>query len=207
MELLIKKIKLKFLFILLSAFVFGQDSNTLINAYNQSLSLEAAYKYQEAINLMQSQYDSKNYEITIRLAWLNYLNGDFATSINQYKTAIELKPQAIEPRIGIIYPYTFMQNTEAIILEYKEILKLDPNNTSVLYKLGTIYYNRLQFNEALIYFDKILKLFPSDYNTLLMSGWTNLKLGNKQEALKQFNNVLMISFNDSSAIEGLSLLK
>jgi tetratricopeptide (TPR) repeat protein len=207
MELLIKKIKLKFLFILLSAFVFGQDSNTLINAYNQSLSLEAGYKYQEAINLMQSQYDSKNYEITIRLAWLNYLNGDFATSINQYKTAIELKPQAIEPRIGIIYPYTFMQNTEAIIIEYKEILKLDPNNTSVLYKLGTIYYNRLQFNEALIYFDKILKLFPSDYNTLLMSGWTNLKLGNKQEALKQFNNVLMISYNDSSALEGLSLLK
>lgn len=207
MELLIKKIKLNFLFILLSVFVFGQDSNTLINAYNQSLSLEAGYKYQEAINLMQSQYDSKNYEITIRLAWLNYLNGDFATSINQYKTAIELKPQAIEPRIGIIYPYTFMQNTEAIIIEYKEILKLDPNNTSVLYKLGTIYYNRLQFNEALIYFDKILKLFPSDYNTLLMSGWTNLKLGNKQEALKQFNNVLMISYNDSSALEGLSLLK
>jgi tetratricopeptide (TPR) repeat protein len=207
MELLIKKIKLNFLFILLSVFVFGQDSNTLINAYNQSLSLEAAYKYQEAINLMQSQYDAKNYEITIRLAWLNYLNGDFATSINQYKTAIELKPQAIEPRIGIIYPYAFMQNTEAIILEYKEILKLDPNNTSVLYKLGTIYYNRLQFNEALIYFDKILKLFPSDYNTLLMSGWTNLKLGNKQEALKQFNNVLMISYNDSSALEGLSSLK
>ena len=207
MELLIKKIKLSCLVIMFSANIFAQDTSALINAYNESLKLETAYNYEEAIKLLQGQYNPKSYEVNIRLAWLNYLNGDFATSIKQYKTAIELKPQAIDARLGIIYPYSYMQNTEAVINEYKEILKIDPNNTSVLYKLGYIYYNRIQYSEALVLFEKILSLFPLDYNTLLMCGWTNLKIGQKEEAKKLFNNVLMISYNDASAIEGLNSIK
>jgi len=40
-----------------------------------------------------------------------------------------------------------------------------------------------------------------------MFAWTNLKLGKTREAQVLFNKVLMLSPDDKSALEGLSLIK
>ena len=51
-----------------------------------------------------------------------------------------------------------------------------------MYYLGTIYYNRLQFDKAILYFKQIVDLYPFDFDGLIMYAWTKLKLGNKKEA-------------------------
>ena len=73
-----------------------------------------------------------------------------------------------------------------------------------MYYLGTIYYNRLQFDKAVIHFKQIVDLYPFDYDGLLMYAWTNLKLGNKKEAKNLFQKVLLNKPNDTSALEGLA---
>lgn len=202
-----KAIQLIVIIILTLNFSKAQDLSALQKAFNESYTSEYNLKYSEAIDLLKPFLNDKSYEVNVRLAWLNYLNGDFATSIKQYSNAIKFKPNAIEPKLGIVYPYSYMQNWEAVIAQYIEVLKLDPQNTSVCYKLGSIYYNRLQYTEALPYFEKALNLYPMDYNTMIITAWTYLKLGKNTEAKDLFNTVLMVSANDASAIEGLSYIK
>ena len=185
----------------------AQANKALSNAFKQSYDYEAVKNYEAATNTINSMYSETSYEINIRLGWLNYLSGKFKESVMYYQKAIELMPAATEPKWGIIYPFTKLENWTEIEKNYISILKIDPKNTTANYNLGLIYYYRKDYISAKKYFDISLNLFPFNYNNLLMSAWANYFLGNKNEASVLFNKTLLCSPNDKSALEGLSLIK
>ena len=187
--------------------VNAQANKALSNAFKQSYDYEAVKNYEAATNTINSMYSETSYEINIRLGWLNYLSGKFKESVMYYQKAIELMPAATEPKWGIIYPFTKLENWTEIEKNYISILKIDPKNTTANYNLGLIYYYRKDYISAKKYFDVSLNRFPFNYNNLLMSAWANYFLGNKNEASVLFNKTLLCSPNDKSALEGLSLIK
>ena len=187
--------------------VNAQANKALSNAFKQSYDYEAVKNYEAATNTINSMYSETSYEINIRLGWLNYLTGKFKESVMYYQKAIELMPAATEPKWGIIYPFTKLENWTEVEKNYISILKIDPKNTTANYNLGLIYYYRKDYISAKKYFDVSLNLFPFNYNNLLMSAWANYFLGNKNEASVLFNKTLLCSPNDKSALEGLSLIK
>jgi tetratricopeptide (TPR) repeat protein len=87
------------------------------------------------------------------------------------------------------------------------ILSIDPYNSSVNYKLGLIYYYKPDYATAYKYFEKVVNMYPFDYYSSLMFAWTSYQLGKTREAEVLFNKVLLISPDDKSAFEGLSILK
>ncbi|MCX6296161.1 MAG: tetratricopeptide repeat protein [Bacteroidetes bacterium] len=194
------------LIIFASLNVHGQDK-TLMNAFSQSYSYEAAQKYDAAITELNTVYSPASYEINIRLGWLNYLAGKHKESVGFYQKAIALMPAAEEPLWAIINTLTKLESWNDIEKNYLAILKLDPKNASANYNLGSIYYYRKDYVNAKKYFDVSLNLYPFGYNNMLMSAWTNYFLGNKNEAITLFNKTLLYSPNDKSALEGLSLIK
>jgi len=70
-----------------------------------------------------------------------------------------------------------------------------------------VYYNNQDYNNASKYFEKVVNLFPFDYDGLIMLAWCRLKQQNYREARIFFQKALMRKPGDSSAIEGLKLLK
>lgn len=76
-----------------------------------------------------------------------------------------------------------------------------------LYRLGMVHYNRKEWLQAIRHFQKVVDLYPFDYDGLLMLAWTNLQLGKTREAKVLFNKVLLYSPGDKSALEGLELLR
>ena len=116
-------------------------------------------------------------------------------------------PAATEPKWAIINAYTIQENWVEIEKTYLAILKLDAKNATANYNLGLIYYYRKDYVSAKKYFDVALNLYPFGYNNMLMSAWTNYFLGNKNDASVLFNKTLLYSPNDSSALEGLALIK
>jgi tetratricopeptide (TPR) repeat protein len=86
-------------------------------------------------------------------------------------------------------------------------IKINPYNTTVLYRVGLIYYGKEQYSQAYGYFEKVVNLYPFSYDGLLMFAWTNFKLGKNREAKVLFNKVLLLSPEDASAKEGLGLIK
>ena len=94
-----------------------------------------------------------------------------------------------------------------MIRHYEKILEISPNYSIVLHRLGLIYYGREDFSTAERYFEKVVNLFPFDYDGLIMLAWTKLRLNKVREAKVLFYKALLNTPSGSSAAEGLELLK
>jgi tetratricopeptide (TPR) repeat protein len=191
----------------ISSVVMAQDTKKVQDAFQQSYTLEAKYNYKSAISILKSVYTDKSYELNLRLGWLSYLDSNQTASLSYYQKAIDLMPNAIEPKFGIVYPLSVLGKWDEVIKQYDFILKLDPNQTTANYRLGLIYYNRGQFEKAKTYLDKFLGLYPFDYDAVMMSAWVNLMLNKNAEAKTLFNRALLISPGDKLALEGISMVK
>ena len=204
---ILKKI-LTGIILVLSINVYGQNgTQAVIEAFSKSYELERQGKYNEAIDALQQVYDQDSYEINVRLGWLSYEAGLFQQSISYYNRAIDLMPYSIEAKFGIIYPLNALGRTTQIIGQYKEILKIAPNNYYALLYLGDIYYAQGQYTQAYPLFEKLVNQYPFDYSSVVMLAWTNYRLKKFNKAKVLFNKALMIRPGDKSAKEGLSLLK
>ena len=64
-----------------------------------------------------------------------------------------------------------------------------------------------RFQKPYPYFKKDVDLYPFTYDYLLMYAWTSFQLGKSREAKVLFNKVLMLSPEDTSALEGLGLIE
>ncbi|MEW5846460.1 MAG: tetratricopeptide repeat protein [Bacteroidota bacterium] len=194
-------------FTLISLNLAAQDFVKLSAAFSESYAKEKEGKYADAANTLKALYDEKSYEINLRLGWLTYLQGQFSESVGYYSKAIELMPYAIEPRLGIVLPTSAMGNWGSVVEQYNKILSIDPNNTLVLYRMGMISYENKDYQKAYTYFQKVVNLYPFDYYSVLMLGWTNYQLGKTKEAKILFQKALLYDPSSASAKEGLSLIK
>jgi len=106
----------------------------------------------------------------------SYQQGLFSESVDYYNKAIILKPLSIEAKFGYVYPSSAAGNWNHTIKQYGDILEICPNNSVANHRPGLIYYERQEYSEAYKYFEKVVNLFPFDYDGLIMFGWTNYKL-------------------------------
>lgn len=188
--------------------VHAQNDNEKIQAaFTKSYELENGGDYTNASKALKEVYDENSYEINIRLGWLSYQSGFFTESAAYYEKAIVLKPLSIEARLGYAYPASAMGNWNFVINKYEEILEIDPSNSLVLYRMGSIYYGKENYANAIKYYEKAANFYPFDYDITIMYAWTNYQLGKLREARVLFQKALMITPGDKSALEGLGLIQ
>jgi len=204
MEFLTKKTEMMILLLLFTMGVTAQvdPSQIFANSYRY----ESSGDYEKAIGELNS-LNGYDYHKSLRLGWLCYLSKDYEASKKFYSRAAEIEPQAVEALLGLCYPLEAQKNSDELEKVYKQILTLDKMNSKVNYALGNIYYYRKDFQQAELYFEKVQRMYPFDYYSTLLSGWTKYFLGKKNEAKRLFNIVLIIAPGDQSAKDGLNLLK
>ncbi len=185
----------------------AQDFKTTKDAFQNSYIQEATGEVVAAINSLKSVYDEKSYELNLRLGWLSYQAGNFTESVAYYNKAIDLMPYAVEPRFGVVYPGAAMGNWNMVMSQYGKILEITPNNSIAMHRIGLIYYGKEDYETARQYFEKVVNLFPFDYDALTMLAWAHFKLKNYREAKVLFQKALLNTPGGSSALEGLELLK
>ncbi len=195
------------LVLMISFLLHFSFAQTLEAAFSKSYTLEQQQKFGEAIAALKSFYDENNYELNLRLGYLENNAQQYTEAEKYYAKAVTLKPVSIEAKLGYVMPLSALGNWNKVGEVYDEILKIDPQNTYVNYRRGTMFYYNKDYKAALPYFEKVVNLYPFDYDGLLMLAWTNLLLGKNTEAKYFFNKVLLRSPNDASAKEGLSKVK
>jgi tetratricopeptide (TPR) repeat protein len=183
------------------------NTKAIEDAFETSYSMQDKANYTGAISVLKAVYDENSYEINVRLGWLNYLGGFFTESAAYYQKAMKLKPYAIEAKFGFVYPAAALGNWDQVIAQYNDILKIDPQNSIANYRMGSIYYGKLDYSTAEKYLEKVVNLYPFDYDSSILYAWTNLKLGKNREAQVLFHKVLMMRPKDTSALEGMGLIK
>lgn len=185
----------------------AQYSEKVLKTFEQSYALEKANDFRKSVKILKDIYIADSYEFNLRLGWLQYNAGLFDESKEYYQKAITLMPYSEEAKFGLVLPLAARGEWEEVAKLYSHILTNNPGNTSALYNLGLIHYNRKEWTQAVKHFQKLVDLYPFAYDGLLMLAWTNLQLGKTREAKVLFNKVLLFSPDDSSALEGLELIK
>ncbi len=185
----------------------AQYGENVLKAFESSYAAEKSGDYKKAVSLLKNSYQENSYEYNLRLGWLTYKSGLFDDSKKYYRKALEILPYSEEARHGLILPLTARGEWNEVIAVYEQILVNNPGSTVTLYRLGMVHYNRKEWSRAIKHFQKVVDLYPFDYDGLLMLAWTNLQLGKSREAKILFNKVLLFSPGDKSALEGLGLLR
>jgi tetratricopeptide (TPR) repeat protein len=186
---------------------WAQDYQAWQSVFEQSYEYEKNKQYSKALEVLNDQYTADSYDFNIRCGWLYYLMGDYPNSKKYYKNASEILPYSHEAKFGYVLPLSGLGEWDEIIRIYQEMLKLDPKNTVVNYRLGAIYYERKDYQKSYNYLEEVINLYPNDYDSNLLFAWTNLQMGKLKESKILFNKVLLIKPDDESAKEGLKLIQ
>ena len=162
-------------------------------AFKKSYESEYNLKYAKAIEELVPVYDAKSYELNLRLGWLNYLNIKHVSSVDYYKKCIQLAPKSIEAKLGLIYPLASLERWEEVIVQYIDILKLDPTNMTANFQLALIYYNRKEYSKALPYITTYIESYPFNFDGVNLMGWIHYASGKKELAKTYFQKALLIN--------------
>jgi len=194
-------------FALLGLAVFevkAQSNSALQKAFQNSYNEESKKNYAEAISYIMPFYAEGNYETNLRIGWLYYLAKNYTASQSYYIRAVNIRPNSIEAKFGLIKPLSLLSNWDKVNEQYNNILKIDPQNTQANYWLGVIIYNKKQYATAAKYFARVVGAYPFDYDGNHMLGWALLFSGRKAEAKGCFERALLIKPGDTSSTDGLN---
>jgi tetratricopeptide (TPR) repeat protein len=85
---------------------------------------------------------------------------------------------------------------------FTEALKIEPNNTYILSRIGAALFDSGHVDESIAYFDKALSIQPNDIRALVTMGRAQGLVGNYSEAIFYFDRSLKIYQNNSQALYG-----
>ena len=182
------------------------QTDAIYNAFKKSYEQEAI-SYKDAIATMKTVFDEKSYEINLRLGWLNYALGQNDEAAKYYFKAMTLMPYSLEAKFGYINVNIALTKWDVVETQYKEVLKISPQQTVANYYLGLIYYNKKDYTNAEKYFSQNVNLYPFDYDSVIMLAWTNYFQGKTREAKVLFQKALLNRPDDKSASDGLKMIK
>jgi tetratricopeptide (TPR) repeat protein len=158
-------------------------------AFSKSYSFEYETQYAKAITALTDLH-LDSYQINLRLGWLYYLSKDYVKSEQYYRKAVATEPSSIEARFGLVLPLSTVGNWNSVLAVYLEIIKLDLNNSTANYRIASIYYARKDYANAKTYVAKVLKLYPFDYDSNLLSGKILMAQAKNADAKKYFTKAL-----------------
>jgi tetratricopeptide (TPR) repeat protein len=96
-------------------------------------------------------------------------NDEFEKAIRQYKKAVTLKTDYLQPYILLGDAFSQIDKFDDAIENYNYGLLLDSENTEILNKLGNAHVNKGEINQAISYYNKALEINPDSamtYNNL-----------------------------------------
>lgn len=192
---------------MLSVCANAQNEAAMPKAFSDSYTQEYYKKYSDAIATISNVNSDDNYETNLRLGWLNYLNKNYTASQTHYQKAVSLKPYSVEAKLGLVKPLSSLESWDKVLEQYDDILKIDAQNYTANYWAGVIQYNRKKYEAAIKLFEKLVNLYPFDYDANHMLAWSYLNNGRNNDAKVLFNKALLIKPADTSCLAGLVKIK
>lgn len=198
--------------IVLLFFVVKLNSKTAdekVKSFNESIKHETNGNLDKAIESLKAIYPSNkdNYLINIRLGWLYYQKKDYPKSKEYYSQAVSLNPKSIEAKFGLTLPLSVNNEWEKIKELYLDVLKINAMDYTANLRLGQIYLQNSDYNNAKKHLEIAYNSYPSYYEPNLSLGWTYYYLGIKDKAKMLLTQALMLNEGDQLAEEGLKLLR
>jgi len=174
-------------------------------SYYKSYNYEKSGNYDDAIKSLQLVYRkySSAYGVNNRLGYLYRLNQQFKNAESHYKQAITALPDALTPKLGLMYVYLQSKNyNEANKIGY-QILSVDYYNYYGNLRLAYILRQTESLDLAEKILIKMLIRYPSDTLYLTELGLLILKQNNIERSSSIMREVLIL---DPENVDAKSVL-
>ena len=157
-----------------SAYTLGRTYLELENEKN------AIPQYQRAIALEPSR-NVWMYELGL----IYYSQDDYKNALKYFNMAGDAgynKTNDFYENVGFAQLYT--GDTQNGMKTLSEVLNRKPNNKELLNNIANAMYETKRYDDALLYFQKLLELNPKDASSLFMAGMVFQKKGEKEKGQK-----------------------
>jgi tetratricopeptide (TPR) repeat protein len=169
--------------------------------YKDMADTAAAVRYfQAAIERDPNDYDSHLFIARIFDAMHNKL------AIEYFNAALRIKPNGLDALFGRAVLYQRNKLYKAALKDYRKIITADPSNYSSYYNVGYINFETAKFEEALRHFKICVQMKNDFIDAYYMRGLCYEALGNKKDAILNYQFVVDNIPENSLAKEGLQRL-
>ena len=86
-------------------------------------------------------------------------------------------------------------------------LKDNPNNASLLYQIGNLYYDAQQYPDAVKYYQDALRINPKETNVRTDLGTAYHLMGQPDQAIKEYDEVLKVDSKHANALFNEGMVK
>lgn len=166
---------------------------------------EKLQNYQEAIQALKAVYlkDKSSYWLNLKLGWLFFLSGHYANSSFHYEEALTLKHESLEPLLGLMLVSLTQENYERVEQVGYRLLKQDFNNYYGNLRLAQALRWQHKVSAGLSVVDKMLILYPSDIEFLLIKAQLKQQEKKTSEARELYQQVLEVEPSNDIASQAL----
>ena len=132
--------------------------------------------------------------------------GRLPEAVNQFNTALEIKPDYADAHYNLGSALARMGRLEAGIHHFGETLRLEPNNLKALNNMGVALVRQGRHKKAASYFETALKRHPQDAELHYNLGYAMKNSGNSDAAIRHFKRALALNPQHAGAHNNLGLV-
>lgn len=158
------KNKAPIVFLFFSALVWSGALIAAADPWTESYRLESLAQYDSAAKTMNQiiDKDGNNDFAVSRRAWLNYLRGAHNDAIRDYQRALEINPQSMDARLGLLLPLIAQQRWREVSSNANIVLKESPWNYYAHVRLMIAEEGEKKWQTLAAHALQLSKRYPSD---------------------------------------------
>lgn len=164
------------------------------SAYHTSIHYENLEKFDAAIKTLSPVYKTypKGYTVNLRLGWLSYRMGRYKNSLKHYEQAVQIGPDAIEAKLGLLLPMLVQERFQEAEQICYQILHIDYYN--YVGNMDLIYALRGQDKTELArkVVEKMLVRYPANVGLLTQLAQLYQEQDQAEQALRTFRDVSIL---------------
>jgi tetratricopeptide (TPR) repeat protein len=164
------------------------------------LSIPGAYENAKATYDKARSVNATSPLIPVFIARLEADNNDLIAARKYVNEAILLKSNYADAHFLLAQIEVIEGNLSNAIVSLETTIVLSPNNPGLLFQLGLLKYNDSDWNGAIEAFAQAINIVPEYANAKYFLGLALDRVGNREEAVKQFED-LMATNPDNTEID------
>ena len=163
-----------------------------VNPWAESFRLEALTQYESAAKSLEKIIkDNPNNEFAIlRHGWLNYLRGAHNESIRDYQKALDINPESLDARLGLMLPLIAQQRWREVASHANKALQVAPWNYYAHVRLMISEEGEKKWDTLAKHATRVNQRYPSDPTVLVYLARANVWMKNDSAARRAYEQVL-----------------
>lgn len=171
---------------------FPATGSSAVDPWAESHRLEMLTQYESAAKSIEGiiKNNPNNEFAVLRHGWLNYLRGAHSESIRDYQKALDINPQSLDARLGLILPLIAQQRWREVAAHADKVLDVAPWNYFAHVRLMISEEGEQKWDTLAKHAEKVHQRYPSDATVLVYLARANDWMKNDKAARQAYEKVL-----------------